>query len=220
MSVSSKALRPRKASKTATTRTIAIIIIIIIKVVGKSSIHSNLCTPVSFNRCGGIKWQRQCPNNGSKRPSNWLRDSPAPPHCSHRSWAPTSQNAVCYVYFNVALRPQRPSDDKGTVLKASAIPNVKICGFKNVCFEALFCFCFCLLNRLFKVLHFFIFSYKENCLIIINKVFVKRKFVFLDLRIHTQTHTHTHAHARTHTHTHTHTHTQAPAHTSILTIQS
>ena len=43
---------------------------------------------------------------------------------------------------------------------------------------------------------------------------------------HACTHACTHArtlartHARTHAHTHTHTHTEAPAHTSILAIQS
>ena len=43
-------------------------------------------------------------------------------------------------------------------------------------------------------------------------------------RMHTHAHTHTHTCTHTHTHTHarvhTHTHTQAPAHLSILTIQS
>ena len=43
-------------------------------------------------------------------------------------------------------------------------------------------------------------------------------------KAHTHTHTHTRTHAgtqaRTHARTHTHTLTEAPAHTSILTIQN
>ena len=37
-------------------------------------------------------------------------------------------------------------------------------------------------------------------------------------RVHTHTHTHTYTY--THTHTYTHRHTQAPAHTSVVTIQN
>ena len=69
-----------------------------------------------------------------------------------------------------------------------------------------------------------------------TQVSIKRKIVFVEtmlsahtrVRVHTHTHTHARAYARTHTHTytyiHTHTythrHTQAPAHTSVVTIQN
>ena len=54
-------------------------------------------------------------------------------------------------------------------------------------------------------------------LLIIIKVFVKRKILSIEIILSTYTRMHVRARARAHTHTHTHT--QAPAHTSILSTQ-
>ena len=59
-------------------------------------------------------------------------------------------------------------------------------------------------------------SRTDTRIIIILKIFIKRKIFSVATILSAYAHTRTHT--RTHTHTHTHAHTQAAAHTSIVTV--